>query len=537
MRFRVAIATCLGLASVTLFSGCADFSDAALASKAPDQCLSPNDCGPGLVCVGGRCQSTKAGGPKDIHVEVGPPAGSGFPRTQILEATLTSGTLNLDLDRPAEFGVQVLAGEQPISATLVAFGEDRIPNRTADVTRNIRGENPTTLRLRPGTYSVRLIPNNRELPAFEALGFTVRDSSVRQEKEFVVPPSYRVLTGNVESSVTGQVLSGVSVQAFSKTTGLPSTIDISDEQGEYELLLPGTSETSFLLIAELADPAGPSWRFEQTVKVEADTGREKVIDLEPTGSELQGRAEITVLSAGNIPEPILNASVVLTATSALGLDTRVYRISGVTNRSGLVTTTVGDDSVTELPLLAERYLYRVETPADSLYASAQGTLDLSATGPGVVLSEQIELSPRPRVRGTVVSSVGNPVGQALIELIPLETNGRPFDAETSDQGAFELPVDQGRYLMMIRPDGARNPMLPVHVTEIEVADSPQMELPIIQLPPGVIIAGRVTGLGAGPLSGARVEFFIHRQDHTLSIARTNTGSGGTYSVVLPDSGD
>ncbi len=513
-------------------AGCASKD---LAARIEDErCFSADDCGAGFICLSGQCVNNNAVGPDDIYVEIAPPSGSPYAPAQVLNAVATGGVLNLQVPTPTEFEVRVLQGTDPISATIAVFGDRRIPDREVDLTQTLN-RSGSVLRLTPGAYAVRLIPDDRRLPGFEASDFMVRNSDVRQTKEFVVPETYRTLSGAVVSSVAASsTIAGAIVRAIGERTGLPSTDSISGVGGRYSLDLPSTSETQFRLTAMVTDPAGPSWSFEQLVKVEG-SGREKRIELEKTNPMLRGRVKLKILGSGGPagPEPIADAVVTLTATTAVrGLDTRTYRILGTTGPDGMVIMSDGNTATNELPILAERYLVDVRTSQRSPYSSTVRVLDLS-DAQGILLTEQVTLDLRTQVTGAVLSASSRGVSDALIELVPFDDRGRTIDARTESDGTFVAAVDPGAYLMVIRPPRSSNgELLPAHTEEVEVGADLRVDLLPITLPAGIEITGTVKGENAGPIAGARVEFFVRRADRTISIARTITDAGGLYSVIL-----
>jgi hypothetical protein len=390
------------------------------------------------------------------------------------------------------------------------------------------------VRLLPGTYAVRISLNDRSAPGFETTGFVVRNEDVRQTKEFRVPDSYRTLSGIVVNALsTSAPIEGVLVEAIGKRSGLPSTQAITDATGAYSIQLPDTPETQFLLTARVANAVATDWSFQEEVRVDASI-REKLIELEQVDDARRGCLKLQIFGKGNVPEPIANANVTLTASTTAGLETRRYSISGVTNSDGLMVVQNPGTCVDSVPFLDEHYLVEVQTPQQSPFASTKSVLELEGQA-----DEQVLLELRTRVAGIVVSASNRPVADALLELLPLDERARTFDAETGPDGSFVADVDPGLYLVVIRPPQLQSgELLPVHTVVQEIAEAGQVELGTIELPEGTEVFGAVRGQQPGgqsvAMERARVEFFVHQQTQTISIARTFTDSAGSYSVVLPN---
>jgi hypothetical protein len=504
---------------LALLTACSSLESAAINTKFDrDPCTTASECGTGFICLNNACVTNETIGPEQVHVEIDAGAGVPYVRTQFLDSVAIGGMLNLQFPTPAEFEVSVLRDATPIPATISVFGSPRIPDREKDITQDLNSS-ASILRLLPGSYSVRLTPRDSALPGFEASDFVVRNSDTRQAKTFEVPSPYRTLDGVVVSGISqNSTIEDVVVRAVGQRSGLPSTEAITGTDGVYSVSLPNTTESQFVLTARLANPTGPSWYFEQLIKVEG-SNRIKQIELEPTDPALRGTVKLKVLGEGaGVP----NATVVLSATTTVELDTRMYRAEGLTDADGFV----------ELPILAGHYLVEVKTSQRSMFASRTDMIDFSDAR-GITYDAQVVLERRTEVIGIVRSASQIPVRGALVDLIALGRDGHTFDTDTQSDGSFAALVDPGTYLVVIRPE-SQGELLPVHAVEVTVEPSERFDLPLITLPVGTQVTGTVRGESADTIGGARVEFFVRQSDRTISIARTITNPSGYYSVVLPN---
>lgn len=533
----------VGIVGGLVMLGCAS---ADMANVTPGQlapCDSDADCFGGALCVARVCVPPGVEAPRTFSMELDPPEVSGYTRTQFLDqdlATLFSGA-PLSLPIPNEYETVVLgADNEPVSARVTLYGADRIPGREADVSTTIAANSTQrpVLRLLEGEYLVRLHPTNTELPATEVRRFTVRGEGGSSVKEFKLPATYRRLYGEVTSSVqSAEKIAGVTVRAFAQKTGLLSTTSVSDEYGRYELLLPASEDTIFVLKATPPAALQPAWGYQQVVAASADFNKQ--ISLEPTDASIRGEARIQVLgttSEGRLGAPVANAFVSLTATVAGVREPPVFELTGTTDNDGVLVVDVGGEVTSQVPLLKAKYVVRVTPPVNTPYTSQVQVLDLTSAGQGFLTDEQITLPQRTRVRGSVVSRLGRPVQGAFIDLRPLTADARFADALSGSDGTFSVDLDPGRYLLVVRPQnpsGAEE-LLPVSARVLEVAEGQALDLAPFTLHLGRQVRAQVTGgWDAAPLAVTQVEMFFSQEGQVVSLGRTETDAAGWFTLVVP----
>ena len=537
----------VGLLTGLVLVGCAVAGEAANVDV-PGQlppCTSDLDCYGDALCVADVCVPPGVEAPRLFSLELDPPEVSGYARTQRLDAALSSLFVDapLTLPVPNEYETVVLdADNAPISARITMFGAARIPGREVDVNATIAAntsERPT-FRLLEGDYLVRIRPTSADLPGMEVRRFTVRAQPTRTVKEFKLPATYRRLYGQVTSSLSGSdKLPGVTVRAFAEKSGLPSTVSVTDQDGNYEILLPASEDTTFRLVATPPAALQPSWGFEQVVGVNLDEDRRRTIHLEPTDDSIRGVGRFQVLGTtpdGRLGAPVPNAFVSLTATVSGVIEPPVYEVTGLTDADGRLVVDLDDQVTSQVPLLKARYMVRVVPPVNTPYTSQVSVLDLTAARYGFVQDEQIILPQRTRVRGSVVSRLGRPVVGAFVELRPLSADVRPADAISGADGTFALDVDPGRYLLVARPRGASDAaeLLPVSARVLDVPASPAVDLAPFTLHLGREVRAQVIGgLDDAPVPQTQVELFFSTAGQVVSLGRSETDAAGWFSLIVP----
>lgn len=539
----------VGLVAGLITVGCAVADEANVRDPSNNgqlaPCLTTADCYGGALCVADVCVPPGTEAPRQFSLELAPPEVSGYARTQRLDATLDSllASEALTLPVPNEYETVVLSADNaPVSARITLFGDRRIVGREVDVNVSIAANTPQrpTFRLLEGDYLVRIRPTSAELPGMEIKRFTVRAQPGPSVKEFKLPASYRRLHGQVTSSLSGSdKIAGVTVRAFAEKSGLPSTISVTDADGNYELLLPASEDTTFRLYATPPAAAQPAWGFEQVVGVDLDQDRRRPIHLEPTDDSIRGRGRFQILGTtadGRLGAPVPNAFVSLTATVSGVIEPPVYAITGLTDADGVMVVDFQDEVTTQVPLLKARYVVQVVPPVNTPYTSRTMVLDLTSARYGFVQDEQITLPQRTRLRGSVVSRLGRPVVGAFLELRPLSADVRPADTITAGDGTFTVDLDPGRYLMVARPRGASDAaeLLPVSARTLDVSASPGMDLAPFTLHLGQKVQGQVLGGRDGaPVPLTQAELFFTVEGQVVSLGRAETDGAGWFSLVVP----
>lgn len=500
-------------------------------------CFSADECPNGQVCLDNICQPMMSTGPDSVSLEVTPPVGSRYVRTQLLDVSLAqiTGPVSVSLRTPAQYEVALLerGAGGPLSAWMSVYGSPRIPGREVELTQLILGTTSRAqlFRLLEGDYSVRLSPLDPRYPAFEVTGFTVRAQAQTVVKEFQVPSRYRRLSGQIRNALTTAPVPGIAVSAVAVRTGLAATATVTDATGRYSLILPDTLDPFYELRADPPDSAQPTWSYREVLRVAED--REFNVALEPASNDVRGLAKLQIL--GTDGEPVGNATVEIASATVASNGrplTQSYRLRGRTTSEGVVRVDFFGEETTEIPLINGSYGITVTPPSGSPYQTKRHSIRLASGPDGTILDEQILLRPRVLVAGQVVSAGGAAVPRARLQFESEDGVINPNDAETDEQGRYQVTLDPGRYLVAIHPlgDTLNGELLPTLVEALVVPDSglPSQDY---RLPIGVVLNGLTAGEGEA-VGGARIEVFVRVEGRTISVARATAGSDGRFSLVL-----
>lgn len=500
-------------------------------------CFTADECPGDQICLDNVCQPMMSTGPDSVSLEVTPPVGSRYVRTQLLDVSLAqiTGPVSVSLRTPAEYQVALLerGAGGPLAAWMSIYGSPRIPGREVELTQLILGSTSRAqlFRLLEGDYSVRLSPLDPRYPAFEVTGFSVRSQAQTVMKEFQVPSRYRRLSGQIRNALTTTPVAGIAVSAVAVRTGLAATATVTDASGRYSLILPDTLDPFYELRADPPDDAQPTWSYREVLRVAED--REFDVALEPASDEVKGLAKLQIL--GTDGEPVGNATVEIASATVASNGrplTQSYRLRGRTTSDGVVRVDFFGEETTEIPLINGSYGITVTPPSGSPYQTKRHSIRLASGPDGTILDEQILLRPRVTVAGQVVSASGSVVPRARLQFESAAGVINPNDAETDDQGRYQVTLDPGRYLVAIRPLGEtlNGELLP---TLIEALVVPESGLPNqdYRLPIGVVLNGVTDGEGEA-VGGARIEVFVRVEGRTISVARATAGNDGRFSLVL-----
>ncbi|MEO1228580.1 MAG: carboxypeptidase-like regulatory domain-containing protein [Myxococcota bacterium] len=357
----------------------------------------------------------------------------------------------LTLTEPVLYDTWVLdANGAAVDADLAFQPSNPIAERPLALTHRARSSRAARVPLPPGNYAIRIAPLDPDIPSVDVTDFVVTPGRDLRLKELFLPDDFRRLRGPVRSRVsTSDVIIGVEVTATGLQSGLMSTTDTSDDDGEYELLLPESSDTAFRVRASLPDRLQPSWEYEQIIRVPDGENREKSIDLDIPSDALRGTVQIEVLGVETRDvRPVADARVTLTASVTTDIEGRVYTVSGRTDADGRLIVA----GTTDIPMLRGSYEVLMTPPSDSPFARiVDTTLTLDAIGNGVSQNVQLVTGRRPRVRGRILDGDRLPIPFAEVILSASDGTLREFDALADEDGVFELTADPGRYVMVVSP--------------------------------------------------------------------------------------
>lgn len=528
---RHVLALVFGVAILVAF-GCSSENVSLVQNPGDRSCQTADQCDADKVCVEFVCvPASQTIGPEEVAVEVLPPARSPYMRLHRLDVSLVNlaRTLMLRLPEPIPYEAVVLNAEgEQIAGRLSIYGAERIPGRELEHRVDVLRTESATFPLVEGTYSAQVRPSDPALAPVEVAGFSVRPGAVLP-KEFRLPSRYRRLHGRVTIAQAGnETIAGVTVRAVGEKSRLESTTGVSDDNGNYELLLPDTTDTVFQVTGTLASEEQPAWGFSQSILVELDADRQLDVAIERSSEDNRGTVVLSIVGIDDdgAGAAVPSALVTLTASVADRLAPPYFQRSGLTDSRGSVGT---------IPLLRARYVVQVVPPPTSPFAALTTVLDLRGAGQNFTLDRQLQLVRRTRVTGDVASAQSRGVA-ATIELEPLDADARLRSTQTDAEGRFAIDLDPGRYLMVVRPVDPMGgiELLPVGFQTITIPTTATHALPVVRLPAGNALSGVVRGaLDNELIEGARIEMFVRASGRTISLGNDFTDERGAFRVVLP----
>lgn len=482
-----------------------------------------------------NCPAFAGEGRWRLDVEIKPPPDSPFVAFQRANVELsTQGVWELLLPSPIIHETTVLtANERPVDADLSFHPVGGFEDRPLGFVHTVRGGQAALVPLTEGEYDIRILPIDPPGPVVEVRNFIVAAGNPRRQKELVLPDQYRRLRGVVRNRVAErETISGVEVRAVGLESGLESTVSQTGPDGVYDLELPGTEETGFRVTATLPSDLQPSWQFEQTILVPTDGDRDKDILLDLPSEAVRGFVRLEILGLqGRGGEPVGDARITLTASTAGEVDGRTYAISGRTDADGLMRL----DGREDLPILRGLYRAVITPPISSIYRRTEVLVDLTDVGFGVLASRQLTLELRPRVRGRILDVDGSAAAFAELTFEATDGEGRATVITTAEDGSYSVRLDPATYVMSILPfderDLFRTPSV-ARVLRVQ-ASVPVATVTDIVLSPGVFIRGRLRSVTSAPLEGIDISLFDNTLDQVRRrVARAVSGPDGQVELLL-----
>lgn len=536
-------------------------------------CSRDSDCPPDSACSlsAGVC-APLAPGDQAFSVEVLPDAQGGLVGDQFpLVSVSAAGTLHLAVSPPAMVTGRVRraaagagawtgngeeAGESPgspVTGRLVAVADGRIPGTQFWSEATVAGGDSDASSL--GTYRLALVsglayrvtfvPEKTGASALPSHSFDLAvtgDTSL----DIVLPPedAYLPISGLVRAGTAPPVpLRNATVSCI--VDGNPvGTTATTGPDGMFALSVPpGTGPVDFRVAPGPGRDPFPERVFQwqeglpRLQEDYASSGGLLILDL---GNLPAVRTvSLQVLGGATDGQPVSGARVRATGSAGGGTVTQ----SSVTGGDGLVT----------LALPEGRYRIGIFPPQGSAFASTYRDMDLTSDG-GVAFL--VVLEPRPILRGVVLrASDGSALPGSVLTLWTREDPDLADAASprestvtvTADgQGAFEVPLDPGRWAASLVPP-ARSGLPRIAWPTLDFTDTTDLR---IQVPEGMLLRGSVRQSGSqDPLAGATVRVMVPltqaQSDATWSLGQTSfavtlttlaevrTREDGTWDAIVP----
>jgi hypothetical protein len=487
----------------TLLAGCAaqDESEPAQDNNTMGQrpqCSADADCVAGQSCEQGVCavQPEQARALSFVFL---PPSTSGYLPQRLDGLELFPGDpLNFLLEPSVQVDGDVSVLDRVSGNAQVLTSGTLLFTRRGDgddqLTRQVRLTEPSfETKLRPGTYTITYLP-----PDEGRLGWRWLDQEIKTHATLALTmPEQSKATIEVAGKLThrdgllGDALSsvgvaGVRVSAIQRQTGQSSTVAITNEVGEFRLLVWPDSGDYDLRIG----PAEPDTLAPRAVLSSAFVAGREPITLDAELGAYPSSARTLGLKL-QIARQTLDALDV--EPGELTITARAQLARGEL----VVTRRLGADGTLALELLPMRTTLTITPPLTSRFGPL--TLELDLTVAALELAAA-ELPLRRRVTGTLLTASGQPAKRAKLIVYTASEQGevtRKLEVEpsatflTDDDGAFEVWVDRGQATRWeLVPESGQN--VPRGTFTLAGGDEDQTAVQIA-LPAPTALSGSVRG--------------------------------------------
>jgi hypothetical protein len=371
----------------------------------------------------------------------------------------------------------------------------------------------------PGTYEVRVFPEDPDLPPYRMPAPLELTTSL--EKDLVLPPlaAYRILRGQVVRGSGGLAVAGALAQALDAGGLVASTVSRTGADGRFQIRLPPGDTVSY------------------TLRVTRSTDGPKIptVDWPVTvGSGL----DIGTLSLGTFDDPVTVVGVVRgrpVEMGALPVAGATVRVTGaVGNGTWTEQVATGPSGEARLELPPARYTLEIRPPLESDHAHHTGTLVVA----GETRVDWV-LGRKGRLWGQVTDPAGRAVPGILVQAVRRgalapEADGFQYirGVDTDAGGRYQILLDAGLYDLFFVPAG--RPLARGEIVSFAMRSEDQRHDQ--RLPDGVVVSGVVRDIGGRPFPGVTVE--VYGSAGTGGAAAKILGSGisdagGRYRVVIP----
>ena len=346
-----------------------------------------------------------------------------------------------------------------------------------------------------------LLPNAREMGQYEA---------GRTDIRIALPPEGRV-EGTVVNKATGLPVVGVKVMAAAAANPMPfAKPAVSDARGRFAI--GGLTSIGHRLYAT-PDPQKHADLVAATVIVDVmagETASDVVIEL------FEGGVVEVVVTDENDNSPVKKAHVQLTGGAS-------PITSGMTDDKGVARISLAPGEYTVQMVYA--------MPRYDMRQVGESVTVVAGKGQWI----EVQLTPTPKVTGTVSDPDGEPVEGAIVTVLP--NSGQV--ATSNAQGEFEVNLGAGwggraqEDLVLMVCHAGRDLAAAMGV-EADATD------PVaVKLVPGAAVAGQVVDPKGQPIANAAVHVALRSASWSASLLRSHaakTDADGRYEIKALPSG-
>lgn len=399
-----------------------------------------------------------------------------------------------------------------------------------------------------GDYEVLVQPNAALANELPPMNYTLQLLGASEAPiPFVYPKSADMCTfsGMVANNLD-QGMNGLQIKAVDRTSGqtvssVVTTKAIDGQSGSFSLKIPKGANDYVLKVGpastELIYPEvtiDPAYLFPQSQCEQTHT-----LLVPALQSSVEYRAKVVTSEEGAPAVP--NAVVIVTSTSDatdLGVG-QVHRLSALTNAEGEFEVKLLPGSY-ELIVRPESTALQFGVLATSVSVSTEGEV----TPPS---GEVIQLPFRHNFRGRVQSDSLEPMRGATVQAVALQSSegleewpssayNRSNQTQTNDQGEFVLPLDVGRYDLVIQtPVDSGYPwvVVPDVIIKGDEAEASEQDFTLVTPIP---VKGLVVDSRGKPLVGLEViahGVILHGSaQRSLQVGKIVTDESGRFTLLL-----
>lgn len=535
MMLRLALA----LSAVVFVLGCSAGEKTASGVTA-DLCVDVS-CEEGFTCQFGICVEDQVDETRlSIALLIAPPSfreDLSELHVSRLPVTLGESLPAYALQPPATVEGVVLfnATEQdvatPVAGDVRFRSQSGIPGFEFETSTRIDAGGQYSIQVPLGTYDVSIVPTRSDLARSVARGVTVGAANEFKPFNVLAPEQYDIISGVVErNSGTVAPVAGAKVFAVSADGEHETTIDVTDESGQFIVFAPPSDEPYQFHVRPTEDSAWvPYAVFEPVQPAVGSDVRLRVGDF----PELVP-VDVGVTTTDGVPVEDVAVSVRSEIEAGEGAPALV---------SAYYSTLISSEDVGE----DGRFVVDLPPVRTEFYAAPLST-ELGPAQPEIMVIDEdggeleLVVEQRHLIEGVVSgASANDPVAGVSVvaswvpsETQPLSRYPLPesvFAASTTsnDDGQFAFQVPPGSWTVEFAPplDAGFGFARDVVVVGRESVDGFNAALP-----DSGAVQGRVQDPEGSPLAGASIQAFSLEGGETVLIGEASTDADGFYRLVL-----